>query len=201
VRSVSAGSGALRVARGVTLACCCAVLAITAHALGGGSARPTWLVVALTGGVAAAGVALAGRQRGPLALLFVVGATQAVMHLVLDAASAASAASQAPDALHAAGHAHAAAVQLSPLAMATMHALATLVMAVLLACTDHAVFAVAAVLRWLLRLVLRAGALLPQPMPHAHRRTPPVHPAAGERIVDIALRRLCARRAPPLVPH
>jgi hypothetical protein len=190
VRPESTTSALARTVRGGAMACCATVLAITAHVLGGGSTPPSWFAAALTAALAAAGVALADRQRGPLMLLLAFGGSQAAMHWLLDVGEHWQ---------HAAPtlHMHAPAASADPLPMITLHALAALVMALLLAVADRAAFGVAEVLRWLLQLVLHACSVVVPP----DRHTDLVLPGAGRQYVDIVLRRLCRRRGPPLYLH
>jgi len=182
VRAGSAIGGGLRLVRAATMACSAAALAVAAHVLGGGSAPPTWVTLALVVLLAGAGVALARRRRGPLALLLVVGASQAAMHALLDH----------PVAAH-----HAAGGTGRPLLMGGLHLLAALVMAGLL---THAERALLDVVGALLRDVFRRWLAVPA-VPAVDRRTPPVQAAASQRIVDLLLRRLCARRGPPVHLH
>jgi hypothetical protein len=182
VRSVSAFGGGLRLLRAATMACCAAALAVAAHVLGGGSTPPTGLTLALVVLLAGAGLALARRRRGPLALLMVVGVSQAAMHVVLDH----------PVAAH-----HTAGGNGRPLLMGALHIVAALVMAGLVTHAERAVLdMVGALLRDVLRRWFRTSAV-----PPTDQQTQPARAPASQRIIDLMLRRLCARRGRPLYLH
>ncbi|GAA2298177.1 hypothetical protein GCM10010149_53600 [Nonomuraea roseoviolacea subsp. roseoviolacea] len=78
-----------RFARAAVFAVVCVGLGWAAHVFGGGSVAPGVLAGAL-GGVFAAAYALAGRERGSLVVLPVLGGAQAVLHLVFSLAHEAS---------------------------------------------------------------------------------------------------------------
>jgi hypothetical protein len=164
------------VLRGVTLAGCSAALAVAAHAAAGGVLPSAGLTVVLTAVLAGAGVALADRRRGLPAIFAVVAASQLAMHTLLSQA----------------GHGHPAVD--ATVQMTVLHAAAAVLVAVLLAGAEGAVFTAVAVLRWLLSGVV----LVPRPLPDvrlAPRLVAPV--AAGSITLDVLLRRVHARRGPP----
>lgn len=170
--------GLPRVLRGVALAGCSAALTVAAHSAAGGLGPSTGLTIVLTVLLAGAGVALADRRCGFPAILAAVGASQLGMHLLLSTL----------------GHPHGAPSVSAP--MAALHAVAAVLTAVLLAGGEDAVFAVAAVLRWLLG-GLPAG---PHPLPALGAAPPRVGTEWIFRsiFVDVLLRRVHARRGPPV---
>jgi hypothetical protein len=165
--------GALRVLRGGLLAVTSASLAVAAHAVAGGGLPDTGLTLLLTAGVGAAGVALADRRRGPLAILLALAASHLGMHLVL-----------------------ALAMPGEPLvpggSMLLAHLAGVAVAGLLLTRAEAAIFAVlAAVAR-----------LLPRP-PHRPLPPvdpAPLRPAAppADRALAVLLTRARPRRGPPL---
>lgn len=162
--------------RGAAVAGCSAALAVTGHAAAGGALPPVGLTVVLTALLAGAGVALADRQRGFLSILAAVGGSQLAMHVLLERLA----------------HAHGGADQ--PALMVVVHAMATVVVAAALAGAERSVFAVVAVLRWLLRgldVVVRPP-LAPVTAGPAAVAGPP-----GSITLDVLLRRVNARRGPP----
>lgn len=174
-----------RVLRGLAAAGSSAALAVAAHAAAGGALPSTGLAVVLTTLLAGAGVALADRQRGLPSILAVVGGSQLTLHVLLDRL----------------GHAHGAAgggdasALPSPLMVVT-HTVAAVMVAVLLAGAERSVFALAAVLRWLLGGVLPA----PRPLPAmglAAQEQTPVALAPGSITLTVLLTRVNARRGPP----
>lgn len=165
-----------RVLRGLAAAGCSAALAVAAHAAAGGGLPSTGLTVVGTALLGGAGVALADRRRGPLAILAALGAGQLGMHVVLGLGHA-----------HQPGAGHA-----DPVAMTALHAAAVLVVAMLLAGAENAAFAVAAVLGWLLGGPLRVSGPAPAAAPVLA-----VLPAAPSLVTSILLRRVHGRRGPP----
>lgn len=166
------------------MAGCTAALAVAAHAAAGGGLPSTGVTVVLTVLLAGAGVALADRRRGFAAILGLVAGSQLGMHVLLD------------NLAHA--HAPGTAAVASPGAMFATHTAAALVIAVLLAGAEAAVFACTAVLRWLLS-ASGVLALSRPPNPHARPRPaePPAAPPARSFMLDVLLRRVHARRGPP----
>ncbi|QRP51297.1 hypothetical protein [Amycolatopsis sp. FDAARGOS 1241] len=162
------------------LAASSASLAVTAHAVADGGLPDPPLTLLLTGLLGWTATALAGKARGPLATVAVLGAGQLVMHLVLTTL-----------ATH---DGHAAAGWASGWTMTAAHAVATLLTALLLARADAVLLAVLRVVRAVLpRLTptlpvpAAAGALLPPP------------PAGAVAILDVELRRVRCRRGPPVL--
>ncbi|MGH4024593.1 MAG: hypothetical protein ACRDRV_08415 [Pseudonocardiaceae bacterium] len=146
--------GTLRVLRGSVLTAVNAVLAVAAHVAAGAAVPDGALTVLLTVGVAAAGTALADRQRGPLALLAAVAVTQVILHLLLDALGAhhaATAGVAAGDTSGAAGGA----------VMTAAHAAAVVVTAALLAGAESALFTVAGALRRIVGVLVALPARSP----------------------------------------
>jgi len=175
--TLSATRGVPRVLRGLATAGVSAALAVAAHAAAGGGLPSTGTAVVLTAVLAGAGVALADRRRGFRSILAVVGAGQLGMHVLLDQF----------------GHAHAG-TDVSALMVVT-HAVAAVAVAMLLAGAERSVFAVVAVLRWLLGGALTA----PRPLPvtASPSRPAPASVPPGSITLDVLLRRANARRGPP----
>jgi hypothetical protein len=165
------------VLRGTAAAGSSAALAVAGHAVAGGALPPAGLTVVLTALLAGAGVALADRQRGLGAILAAVGGSQLAMHVLLERL----------------GHAHAGGTD-RPVLMFVGHAVAAVVVACALAGAERSVFAVVAVLRWLLRGVTVAAGL--PPLPGAGTTVVAAGPS-GSITVDVVLRRVNARRGPP----
>jgi hypothetical protein len=166
-------SGMPRAVRGTALATVNAVLAVVAHVTGGGTAPDGALTVLATIGIAAAGTALADRQRGPLAMLAAVVVIQVLLHLLLDGLSG----HQDPIPLGSAGT-----------MMTAAHAAAALLTVMLLTGAESALFSVAAALRGIVgRLPLR--------QPPARQAAPPTAPPLVTP-APVALRRLFFRVTP-----
>lgn len=165
--------GVLRALRGAALGTVTALLAVAAHAAGGGGAPDGALTVLIAIAVAAAGTALADRQRGPLALLGAVALTQVILHLLLAALSV---------------HHSAPSPVSAGLGMTGAHAVAVVITAALLAGAESALFGMARALRRIARMFPLAAT--PQPV---HRPAP--H-ALVEAAVAPELRRLLARVTP-----
>lgn len=178
-RAVPATRGVPRVLRGVTLAGMCAALTVAAHTAAGGSPPSTALTLVLTALLAGIAIAIADRRRGFPAILAVVGASQAGMHLLLSAL----------------GHGHAA---VPSARMALLHAVAATAVAVLVAGAENAVFAAASVVDRIFGAVTTVA--LAPPAPAA--ATSPVRPVAepGSAVAAILLRRVHSRRGPPDLP-
>lgn len=179
IGQVTATRGAPRVLRGLAMAGCSAALAVAAHTAASGALPPAGLTIVLTALLAGAGIALADRQRGPVAVLAVVGASQLGMHTLLS------------------GHGHVVtgAVSTTGAVMVLAHAAAAVITAGLLAGADGGVFALLAVLHWL----LRGSVAQPRPLPAAPRPPGAVSPSAVSVLIEVLLRRVHARRGPPLV--
>ncbi|WP_344858106.1 hypothetical protein [Amycolatopsis ultiminotia] len=160
------------------LAVSSASLAVTAHAVADGGLPDTALTLLLTALFGWTATALAGRARGPLATIAVLGAGQLVMHLVLTTLS---------------GHEHgAAAGRPDGWTMTAAHAIATLVTALLLARADAMLLSVLRVLRAILPALTR-----PLPVRSAAGAPLPSRPAAAATLLQIDLRRVRRRRGPP----
>lgn len=152
--------GIVRVLRGCALAAANAVLAVAAHAVGGGAAPDHALTVLAAVGIAAAGTALSDRQCGPPAMFAAVAVSQLGLHLVLTGLSGphmatmagGSAAGTWADGNAMASNAMAGSGTAGAV-MTTAHAVAALITALLLAGAESALFAVAAVLLGLIRLL------------------------------------------------
>lgn len=175
--------GAPRILRGVLLAGTSAALAVAAHAIGGGMLPDTGLTLLLTVGVAAAGVALADRRRGPVAILTALGLSHLGIHLML-----ALSVTGRPDPDQA----------VNPLVMMVGHVVAVLLAGAILSKAEAAFFGLAAALAALLPhwLVAALGRRPATSEPAAAPRWA-AHPAGGDRPLTVLLRRACARRGPP----
>ncbi|MFD9891600.1 hypothetical protein ACFWY9_19865 [Amycolatopsis sp. NPDC059027] len=158
------------------LAVSSAALAVTAHALADGGVPDAALTLLLTGLIGWTATALAGKARGPLATIALLGSGQLVMHLVLTTL---------------AGHAMPDAG--AGLTMTAAHAVATVLTALLLARADAMLLAVLSALRAVLPLLL--GTL---PVPAAAPVPLPVRTASPGHLLDIQLRRAHGRRGPPV---
>jgi hypothetical protein len=164
------------------LAVTSAVLAVGAHAAAGGGLPSTGLTALLTVGVAAAGIAMAGRRRSTLAILAVLGAAQLATHVLL---SVQTLAADQVMAMHG--------MPFDGGSMIGAHVVAVLVSAGLLAKADAAVFAIAAVLAMVLPTVLRVP-----PVPEAPPGPRPFPTPVDRTTIRILLRRSNARRGPPV---
>jgi hypothetical protein len=167
----------LRVVRGSVLAITSATLAVLAHVIGGGMPPSTGLTLLLTVGVAAAGVALADRQRGGVAILAALGTSHLAIHLLLTLCT--------PDMDMG-----------SPFNAQTMlaaHAVAILLAAVLLTGAERAVYALAELLALLLPRWIVVVVLAPEPPPAPSHAEEP-----AEKVMRVLLRRVCSRRGPPV---
>lgn len=176
---LSATRGAIRVLRGTGLAVCCAVLGVTGHMAAGATAPPAGPTVLFTVLLAAAGITLADRQRHPLTIAGAVAGTQLGMHLLLSALA----------------HRHPVAPGGSTFAMFVAHAAATLIMAWLLVGAERAVFALVALLYWLLHRVSglsKVGPVAGAPVVMVLPATPTTATALQQLLV-----RINARRGPP----
>jgi hypothetical protein len=167
--------GALRVVRGVALAVTSAALAVAAHAAAGGGLPDPALTALLTVGLAAVGIALADRRRGPGAVLLVLGGAQSATHVLLSVADQGMAA-DGPNML----------------VMTGAHVLAVLVTALLLASADAVIYRLAALFARLLPTVLVAPPVPDRPVTLA-RPAEPVHAS-----MSVRLRKVSPRRGPPL---
>lgn len=165
--------------RGSLLASSSAALAIAAHGLGGGTLSDSGFTVLLATLLAWGGLSLASRG-GTLALVGVLGATQACQHVLLSEIAG--------------GHGHMMA-RFDGWTMFATHAVATLVTAVLLTRAGVALGTIAAALAWLLG---RLGALVAGPVlgtPPTIGTAPPARPG---QLLEVLFRQVCARRGPPV---
>ncbi len=178
MRTSARHRAALGATRGALLAVTSAALSVTAHFLADGELADPALTVLLTGLIGWTATALAGKARGPVATLALLGSGQVVMHLVL---------------VTLAGHdMYGMPGRAGGLTMLAAHAIATLVTALLVAKADAmllaALSAVRAILPWLLP-VLPVPAAAPVAMP-ARADGPP-------HLTSVDLRRINGRRGPP----
>ncbi|GAB3913741.1 hypothetical protein GCM10029964_123770 [Kibdelosporangium lantanae] len=169
--------------RGWALAGASAALAVGAHGLAGGGTPDTALAVMLTVIVAWAGTSVAGRHKGPFAVLMALGTAQLAMHLVLNFVM--------PEHPGHVGHMAHHAPALAPGAMWATHITATLLTALLLAKADAALRVIASTIRGLL------------PPPVFQAVTPgayalPALPTHLSHMLQVVLRKVHARRGPPV---
>lgn len=169
---------ALSATRGSLLAVTSATLSVTAHFMADGELADPALTVLLTGLVGWVATALAGKARGPVATLALLGAGQVVMHLVL---------------VTLAGHdMYGMAGRTGGFSMLAAHAVATLVTALLVAKADAMLLAVLSALRAILPWLLPA-----LPVPAAATVAMPARTDAPPHLVGVDLRRIHGRRGPP----
>jgi hypothetical protein len=166
--------------RGWTLAVCSATLAIAAHGMAGGEAPDTALAVLLTMIVAWGGTAVADRGRGPLAMPAALGMSQLAMHLVLNYSVA--------------SHVGHCAAPVDPTTMLLAHVAATVLTGLLLARADDALRVVTSAI-WLLRDLLKSPRF---PVVRGATSVLLTSPTHGDHMLKVVLRRVCARRGPPV---
>ena len=169
---------ALSATRGSLLAVTSATLSVTAHFLADGELTDPALTVLLAGLIGWVATALAGKARGPVSTLALLGSGQVVMHLVLVTLAG-------HDMYGMPGHA-------GGLTMLTAHAIATLLTALLLAKADAMLLAILSALRAILPWLLPA-----LPVPAAATVAMPARTDAPPHLVGIDLRRINGRRGPP----
>ncbi|QWF80339.1 hypothetical protein [Amycolatopsis sp. CA-230715] len=169
------GRNPLRVARGTLLAASSAALAVSAHAFADGGLPDTALTVLLTLLIGWVATGLTDRTTGPLGAFAVLGAGQLVMHVVL---------SDLMD--HGTS-------QVDGAVMTAAHVVATGIAAVLVATAESMLRTAVAALRLLLPTVWR-----PAPVPSGPVQATAARPSADCPHVGVVLRRVCARRGPPL---
>lgn len=172
------GRGGLRALRGGLLAVSCSLLGISAHLLGGGSLAlgPTLLAALLA---ALGAVGLAGRRRGARTLFLAAAVVQAGFHVALSGGHD-MAAHAAPDG------------SLPGLWMTAAHAVGTVLVAVVLARGDAALFAMGRLAgRW------RAGRVSPPLMP-APVVAASVRPSVPRRPLALFLTAQLRYRGPPV---
>lgn len=180
-RAVST-SRAHRALRGWLLAICSAALAIAAHAMAGGGVADTALTVPIAAVLAWGGAALADRRHELLAVFGVLAVTQASIHLMLTSTAHQHVGHEAP-------------APVDGTVMFAAHATATVLSAVLLTRASAALALVSsAVDRLLGSLWVPRSA----PVPHAVVMGPTrTNAARPSRLLEVLLRRACARRGPP----
>ena len=161
-------------------AVCSAALSVSAHASAGGARTDIALTALLTTLVAWGGASLA-RRGGLFALIGVLGATQLGQHLLLTEIATT--------------HAHAVSPPINGWAMFTTHAIATVVTAALLLRTGKALSWVYAAWAW---LTARLRTLVAGPVPSVAGPRPMPTPARPGPLLEILLRRVLARRGPPI---
>lgn len=164
----------VRVVRGALLAVSSTVLTLTAHVAGGGAPPDAGLTVLLTLLIAAAGIALADRRRSGPAILGALVAAQTLMHLILVVLCRHDEFPFAFDGT-----------------MLLAHVAAVLITGLLLTRAESAIFAAMAAL----------SMLLPRPNPPLPARTAPlpvINSTLVGHVLDVLLRRICARRGPPV---
>ncbi|WP_406639938.1 hypothetical protein [Amycolatopsis sp. WGS_07] len=169
--------GALAAVRGGLLALSSASLAVTAHAAADGGLPDPALTLLLTGLLGWTATALAGRARGPLGTVAVLGGGQLVMHLVLTTLG---------------GHDPSGAAPSDGWAMTAAHAVATLLTALVLARADAMLLAVLHVVRVILPLLVR-----PLPVPAAAGGVARPRAVRVVPLLSVELRRVRGRRGPP----
>jgi hypothetical protein len=167
----------LRVVRGSVLAITSATLAVLAHVVGGGMAPSTGLTLLLTVAAAAAGVALADRQRGGVAILAALGTSHLAIHLLLTLGT--------PDMDMGS--------PFNAQVMSAAHIVAILLAAVLLTRAERAIYALAELLAMLLPRWIVVLFDVPEPPPAPSRGAEP-----AEKSMRVLLRRACSRRGPPV---
>ncbi len=161
-------------------AVCSAALSVSAHAAAGGARTDIALTALFTTLVAWGGASLA-RRGGLFALTGVLGATQLGQHLLLTEIATT--------------HAHAVSPPINGWAMFTTHAIATVVTAALLRRTGTALNWVYAAWAW---LTARLRTLVAGPVPSVAGPRPVPTPARPGQLLEILLRRVLARRGPPI---
>jgi uncharacterized membrane protein YeaQ/YmgE (transglycosylase-associated protein family) len=169
----------MRVARGGLLAITSAALAVSAHALADGGLPDAATTVLLTVLIGWTATALAGKTRGPLPTVAVLGAGQLVMHVVLSTL-----------AIHPESHATNAEA-MNGVAMTATHAGATVVTALLVTRAESMLQAVVQAMRLLLPPIRCAAPVLDTVV----KPTVP-SPEIG-RLVPESFRRAHGRRGPP----
>ena len=159
-------------------------LAVTAHGVAGGGLPDTAVLLPLTALIAWGATALAGQLRGVLPLLGALSVVQLGLHLMLSQGGYAHA-SHPPGPGPASGA-----------AMLAGHALAILVTAVLLARAAAGLAAVStAIARLLGRLRVPRLPLAAAPVASGRTSAAPARPGV---LLEIQLRRVRARRGPPV---
>jgi hypothetical protein len=167
--------------RGCLLALSSTGLAIAAHGVAGGGMPDTALTIPLTALVAWGAMALRPWTYAPVTLAGLLGVLQVVLHLLLTENANHHQHGQPP---------------IDGWAMFAGHALATVLTAALLAKASTALTLVAAALAW-----LRAGLCAPLAIPLTALATiggTCARPARPGLLLEVLLRRVRARRGPPV---
>lgn len=163
-------------ARGWLLAGSSGLLAVSAHIAADGGMPDPSLTVVLAALIGWIGTSLADRTRGTIGILSTLAAAQVVMHFTLSALDT---------------HEGSAAGAASP-AMTATHGIATLLTAVLVHHAERGLDVLSSAMRRLLPVVWTAP-------PPPHGKPPRVlAPTVVSSHVEVLLRRVCARRGPPL---
>jgi hypothetical protein len=157
-------------------------LAVAGHGWAGGGVPDIALVVPITALIAWAGMALANRLRGMVALTAALAVIQLGLHQLLSRSAGSHGG-------------HGAEQVVDGAAMLAVHAIATLVTAALLARASNGLALGSAAAEWLLATLrtLRLGQIpVPAEIGVAH-----AIPARPGQLLEIMLRRVSARRGPP----
>lgn len=166
----------MRAARGWLLAGSSGLLAVSAHVAADGAVPDPSLTIVLAALIGWVGTSLADRTRGIAGILATLATAQVVMHFTLTALDA---------------HAGSDGGTLS-VAMTATHGIATLLTAVLVCHAERGLDTFASAVRRILPVAWTAP-------PPPHGKPPRVlAPVVGSRHVEVLLRRVCARRGPPL---
>ncbi|GHG04919.1 MULTISPECIES: hypothetical protein [Amycolatopsis] len=160
------------------LAVCAGALSVTAHRIADGGLPDPAMTVLLAGLFGWTANALAGKARGPVATIALLGTAQLVMHLLLTTLADHHDMDATPGP--------------TGLGMTAAHVLATVLTALLLARADTMLLTVLAVLRAILPRLLT-----PLPVPSAAPALVPVRPGGPDHLVGVDLRRIRGRRGPP----
>ncbi len=169
-------AGAPRLLRGLVTAGLSTLLIAVGHVLGGGAVPGLGLLVVLFPLLTAAVVGVADRCRSTAATIATLGGGQYALHVLL-----------------ALVHPHEAVTGPGTATMVALHAVATVVVAVLLHHADHALVAVGAALR---RVLPRRSPLV---VPDADAPRPPLRAAAASQLPRrVALAAVPGRRGPPV---
>lgn len=179
-RPTQATSPVARAIRAAMLAACSAGLAVAAHAAGGGGLPDIGTTILLTVMLAGAGTAAADRQRGPVTITVMLGVTQFALHVTLTWTSGLA-------------H-HLTATSPNPWVMLAGHALAVVGTGLVLARAEAALFVVAGALAALLPTLpfLSPVSVVALVIPTCDAKADPTR--------TVLLRRLHARRGPPVCP-
>jgi hypothetical protein len=151
-------------------------LAVTAHGVVGGGWPDVLPVLPLMLLIAVAGTALADRRRGPWTILGALVIAELSEHVLLSVT-----------------HGEHDVVTFDPWLMLAAHAVAVALTASLLARADSAILTVATAVAMLLPI------LWSPPRPAVVSGPRPMTAAPAGHVLDVLLRRVCARRGPPVL--